>query len=162
MPGKPVKVGKTVAIIGGGNTALDAARCSLRCGASKVAMYYRRTREEMPAADAEIEEAIEEGIEIQYLAAPVSIQTEGNALKSLTLLKMALGEPDASGRRRPVPVDGSEYAVPVDTIISAVGQYADTKLLSGTPVWSTRRATSPPTWRRARTSAPGVFAAGTC
>jgi formate dehydrogenase major subunit len=130
---KPVKVGKIVAIIGGGNTALDAARCSMRRGASKVTMYYRRTREEMPASDAEIEETMEEGIDIQYLAAPVSIETENGSLKTLTLLRMALGEPDASGRRRPVPVDGSEFSVPVDTIISAVGQYSDTKLLSGIP-----------------------------
>ena len=128
--GKPVKVGGRVAIVGGGNTALDAARCSLRHGATKVTMYYRRTRDEMPASDAEIEEAMEEGIDIQYLAAPVSIQAEGPALKSLTLLSMELGEPDASGRRRPVPVEGSEHSVPVDTIISAVGQFSDTKLLS--------------------------------
>jgi formate dehydrogenase major subunit len=129
--GAPVKVGRQVAIVGGGNTALDAARCSLRHGAEKVTMYYRRTREEMPASDAEIEEALEEGIEIQYLAAPVSIQAEGNSLKSLTLLTMELGEPDPSGRRRPIPVEGSEYSVPIDTIISAVGQFSDTKLLSG-------------------------------
>ncbi|HUJ74311.1 MAG TPA: FAD-dependent oxidoreductase, partial [bacterium] len=82
--GRPVTVGDTVAIVGGGNTALDAARCSLRAGASKVTMYYRRTREEMPAADTEIQEAIEEGIDIQYLAAPVSIETEGESLKTLT------------------------------------------------------------------------------
>ena len=131
--GKPVKVGGRVAIVGGGNTALDAARCSLRHGATKVTMYYRRTRDEMPASDAEIEEAMEEGIDIQYLAAPVSIQAEGPALKSLTLLSMELGEPDASGRRRPVPVEGSEHSVPVDTIISAVGQFSDTTLLSAVP-----------------------------
>src|SRR5208337_191723 len=82
--GKPVKVGEIVAIIGGGNTALDAARCSLRLGASKVTMYYRRTREEMPASDAEIEEAIEEGIDIQYLAAPVSILSEADSVTTLT------------------------------------------------------------------------------
>ncbi|MGA2479420.1 MAG: FAD-dependent oxidoreductase [Spirochaetia bacterium] len=158
--GKKVKVGKTVAIIGGGNTALDAARCSMRCGASKVAMYYRRTREEMPAADAEIEEAIEEGIDIQYLAAPVSIQAEGGSLKTLTLLKMALGEPDASGRRRPVPVDGSEYAVPVDTIISAVGQYADTKLLSGLAGLVDEKGNLTADLETGSTAIPGVFAAG--
>ena len=74
-----------VAVIGGGNTALDAARCAMRRGATQVTMYYRRTREEMPASDAEIEETLEEGIDIQYLAAPVSIQAEGDALKTLTL-----------------------------------------------------------------------------
>src|SRR5271157_4749412 len=154
--GTPVKVGKIVAIIGGGNTALDAARCSLRHGASKVTMYYRRTREEMPASDAEIEEAMEEGIYIQYLAAPVSIQTEADSL-SLTLLRMALGEPDASGRRRPVPVDGSEFAVPVDTIISAVGQYADTKLLAAIPGLTDDKGNLNADLATGRTEAPGVF-----
>ncbi len=158
--GLPVKVGEIVAIIGGGNTALDAARCSLRRGASKVTMYYRRTREEMPASDAEIEEAMEEGIDIQYLAAPVSILAEGGSLKTLTLLRMALGEPDASGRRRPVPVDGSEYAVPVDTIISAVGQYSDTKLLSGTPGLVDDKGNLNADTDTGRTDVAGVFAAG--
>jgi formate dehydrogenase major subunit len=158
--GKPVKVGEIVAIIGGGNTALDAARCSLRGGASKVTMYYRRTREEMPASDAEIEEAMEEGIAIQYLAAPVSIQTEGDALRTLTLLRMALGEPDASGRRRPVPVDGSEFTVPVDTVISAVGQYSDTKLLSGVSGLVDEKGNLKADMDTGRTEVPGVFVAG--
>ncbi|MGA2641484.1 MAG: FAD-dependent oxidoreductase [Spirochaetia bacterium] len=158
--GKPVKVGKIVAIIGGGNTALDAARCSMRCGASKVTMYYRRTREEMPASDAEIEEAMEEGIDIQYLASPVSIQSEADSLKTLTLLRMTLGEPDASGRRRPVPVDGSEFAVPVDTIISAVGQYSDMKLLSGVPGLVDEKGNLKVDMDTGRTEVPGVFAAG--
>ncbi|MGO9413194.1 MAG: FAD-dependent oxidoreductase [Spirochaetia bacterium] len=158
--GKPVKVGRQVAIVGGGNTALDAARCSLRHGAEKVTMYYRRTRDEMPASDAEIEEAIEEGIQIQYLAAPVSIQTEGGSLKSLTLLKMELGEPDASGRRRPVPVEGSEYSVPVDTIISAVGQFSDTKLLSSLEGVVDAKGNVAADVETGITSAPGVFVAG--
>ncbi|MGA2381484.1 MAG: FAD-dependent oxidoreductase, partial [Spirochaetia bacterium] len=158
--GKPVKVGEIVAIIGGGNTALDAARCSLRHGASKVTMYYRRTREEMPGSDAEIEEAMDEGIDIQYLAAPLSIQVEGERLKTLTLLRMALGEPDGSGRRRPVPIDGSEFVVPVDTIISAVGQYSDTKLLSGTPGLVDEKGNLKADMDTGRTEVPGVFAAG--
>jgi formate dehydrogenase major subunit len=158
--GIPVKVGRTVAIIGGGNTALDAARCSMRCGALKVTMYYRRTREEMPASEAEIEEAIEEGIDIQYLVAPVSIQADGPSLKTLTLLTMALGEPDASGRRRPVPVDGSEHEVPVDTIISAVGQYSDTKLLAGIPGLVDDKGMIKADVLTGRTEVPGVFVAG--
>jgi len=158
--GVAVKVGRNVAIIGGGNTALDAARCSLRCGALKVTMYYRRTREEMPASDAEIEEALEEGIDIQYLAAPVSIQTQGDKLESLTLLRMALGEPDASGRRKPVPVDGSEYEVPVDTIVSAVGQYSDMKLLSDLPGLLDEKGNLNADVDTGRTEVPGVFAAG--
>ncbi len=158
--GEPVKVGRRVAIVGGGNTALDAARCSLRHGAEKVTMYYRRTREEMPASDAEIEEAIEEGIEIQYLAAPVSIQAEGKSLKALTLLRMELGEPDASGRRRPVPVEGSEFNVPVDTIISAVGQFSDTKLLSGLEGLVDAKGNVAADQGTGITSVPGVFVAG--
>jgi formate dehydrogenase major subunit len=158
--GKPVKVGAAVAIVGGGNTALDAARCALRLGAKKVTMYYRRTREEMPASDAEIEEALEEGVDIQYLVAPVSIETEPARLKGLTLLRMALGEPDASGRRRPVPVDGSEFSVPVDTIISAVGQYADTKPLSGFEGLLDAKGNLTADLDTGRTEVPGVFAAG--
>ncbi len=158
--GKPAKIGKIVAVIGGGNTALDAARCSLRRGAAKVTMYYRRTREEMPASDAEIEEAMEEGIDIQYLAAPISIQTRGDNLESLTLLRMALGEPDASGRRRPVPIDGSEFAVTVDTVISAVGQYSDTKPLSGIPGLVDEKGNLKADTDTGRTEVPGVFAAG--
>jgi ferredoxin len=123
-------------------------------------MYYRRTREEMPASDAEIEETMEEGIDIQYLAAPVSIQSDGGSLKTLTLLRMALGEPDASGRRRPVPVDGSEFTVPVDTIISAVGQYSDTKLLSGIPGLLDEKGNLKADVNTGRTDVPGVFAAG--
>ena len=158
--GKPVTVGARVAIIGGGNTAMDAARCSLRLGASKVTMYYRRTREEMPASDAEIEETLEEGVDIQYLAAPVSIQVEGTALKSLTLLRMELGEPDASGRRRPVPVDGSEYEVEVDTVISAVGQYSDTKLLSSLAGLVDEKGNLNADTMTGVTAVRGVFAAG--
>ena len=114
----------------------------------------------MPAADAEIEEAMEEGIDIQYLAAPVSIQVDGDRLQSLRLLRMALGEPDASGRRRPVPVDGSEFDVPVDTIISAVGQYSDTKLLSGVPGLVDEKGNLKADVDTGRTEIPGVFAAG--
>ncbi|HVP17810.1 MAG TPA: FAD-dependent oxidoreductase [Spirochaetia bacterium] len=158
--GRTVRVGKRVAIVGGGNTALDAARCSLRHGAAEVTMYYRRTREEMPASDAEIEEAIEEGIEIRYLAAPVSIQTDGQALKSLTLLEMELGEPDASGRRRPVPVEGSEFSVPVDTIISAVGQHSETKLLSGLEGLVDSKGNVAADIETGATAVPGVFVAG--
>jgi formate dehydrogenase major subunit len=158
--GKPVTVGRHVAIVGGGNTALDAARCSLRHGAEEVTMYYRRTREEMPASEAEIEEALEEGIEIQYLAAPVSIQADGKGLKSLTLLRMELGEPDASGRRRPVPVEGSEHSVAVDTIISAVGQYSDTKLLSGLEGLIDAKGNMTADLDTGTTAVPGVFVAG--
>jgi formate dehydrogenase major subunit len=158
--GKPVKVGKRVAIIGGGNTAMDAARCSLRLGAKSVTMYYRRTRDEMPASEAEIEEALEEGVDIQYLAAPVSLSSNGKSLESLTLLKMALGEPDSSGRRRPVPVEGSEYSVGVDTVISAVGQYADTRILEAVPGLVDEKGNLKGDTNTGCTAVPGVYAAG--
>jgi formate dehydrogenase major subunit len=155
-----VTVGRRTAVIGGGNTALDAARCSLRCGADEVVIYYRRTREEMPASDAEIDEALEEGIRLVELAAPVAIQTDGPALTSLTLLRMELGEPDASGRRRPVPVEGSEYTVGVDTVISAVGQYPDAKLLAGLPGLVDARGDLAADRETGATGVAGVFAAG--
>jgi formate dehydrogenase major subunit len=162
--GLTVHVGDRVAVLGGGNTALDAARCSLRMGASHVTMYYRRTREEMPASGAEIDEALEEGIDIRYLAAPVSVQEQAGAL-SLTLLKMTLGDADASGRRRPVPVEGSEYSVPVDTVITAVGQYSDVSALSagaaaGNGALVDERGNLKADVETGMTPVPGVFAAG--
>jgi formate dehydrogenase major subunit len=155
-----VTVGRRTAVIGGGNTALDAARCSLRCGADEVVIYYRRTRQEMPASNAEIEEALEEGIRLVELAAPVSIQVEGGAVTSLALLRMELGEPDASGRRRPVPVEGSEYTVGVDTVISAVGQYADAKPLAALPGLVDAKGNLAADLETGTTGAAGVFAAG--
>ncbi len=157
---RKVRVGERTAIIGGGNTALDAARCSLRCGAREVTIYYRRTREEMPASGAEIDEALEEGVRIEYLAAPVSIQVAGDHLSSLTLIRMALGEPDASGRRRPVPVDGSDHEVPVDTVISAVGQYPDTSALKEIPGLVDDKGNLLVDTGTGVTRIPGVFAAG--
>ena len=129
-------------------------------------MYYRRTREEMPASDAEIEEA-HRGRDRHPVPRRAGLDPgRGRQPEDPDASAMALGEPDASGRRRPVPVDGSEYAVPVDTIISAVGQYSDTKLLSGSRASSTRRATSRRTWRRAAPrsracSPPGDLLTGT-
>jgi NADPH-dependent glutamate synthase beta subunit-like oxidoreductase/Pyruvate/2-oxoacid:ferredoxin oxidoreductase delta subunit len=119
--GEHVAVGARVAVIGGGDTAIDAARVARRLGA-KVAIVYRRTRTEMPAIDTEVEQAIEEDIEITFLAAPVRIAREGERLAAVVVQRMELGEPDASGRRRPVPIPGSEYEIPVDTVIAAISQ----------------------------------------
>jgi formate dehydrogenase major subunit len=115
--------GKTVAVIGGGNTAMDCCRTSLRCGAKKVYVIYRRTEKEMPANPIEIHESKLEGVEYMFLSAPVKVNADekGN-VKSVTCLKMGLGEPDASGRRRPMPIEGSEFEVPVDYILAAIGQ----------------------------------------
>lgn len=118
-----------VAVIGGGNTAFDCARTALRLGAQEVVMVYRRTREEMPANEIEKEEALEEGVQFCLLTAPLSVVKEGERAVGLKLQKMRLGEPDASGRRAPVPVAGSETEERFDFIITAVGQGPDMAVL---------------------------------
>jgi NADPH-dependent glutamate synthase beta subunit-like oxidoreductase len=122
--GEKVALGRRVAVIGGGNTAVDAARAARRSGAD-VTILYRRTRAEMPAHESEIDEAAEEGIRIEYLVAPLEIVRKDEKVESLRLQKMELGTPDSSGRRRPVPVAGSEYRLPVDSVIAAIAQEPD-------------------------------------
>lgn len=118
----PVLRGKNVAVIGGGNTAMDSVRTSKRLGADRSIIIYRRSREEMPARVEEVNHAIEEGIEFMNLNNPVEYFADENGrVNRMRLLKMELGAPDASGRRRPVPVEGSEYDVPVDMVVVAVG-----------------------------------------
>lgn len=114
-------LGERVAVVGGGNVAIDVARTAARLGARKVTILYRRNRAEMPANPEEIEQALEEGIEIQYLVTPTRITRENSHL-SVTCVKMELGEPDSSGRRRPVPVQGSDFSIKFDTLIAAIGQ----------------------------------------
>jgi formate dehydrogenase (NADP+) beta subunit len=123
--GQNIKIGKTVAVIGGGNSAIDCARVALRIGAKKVTMVYRRTRAEMPAAPEEISEALHEGVEIIFLAAPVEIQSKNDKQLELVCTRMKLGDADSSGRRRPVPIKGSEFSQEFETIISSIGQIAD-------------------------------------
>lgn len=124
-------VGKKVVIIGGGNTAMDAARTSWRLGADEVTLLYRRSRKEMPANDIEVEEAEKEGIKFHFLAAPTKlVGDETGRVKQLEFIRMELGEPDASGRRRPVPVEGSETLLEVDNVFSAIGQFADVSYVS--------------------------------
>ena len=119
--GEDIKSGDGVAVVGGGNVAIDSARTALRLGAKRVTIVYRRTRDEMPADHEEVEGALEEGIEIIFLAAPVKISQDSNRLQ-LICNRMELGEPDASGRRRPVPIRGSEFSMGFDLIIAAIGQ----------------------------------------
>lgn len=119
--GKRLELGKKVAVIGGGNAAIDAARTALRLGAEEVAIIYRRTRAEMPASPEEIEEALAEGVQIHFLAAPSKIISR-DARMDLECIRMELGEMDASGRRRPEPVKGSESVMSFNTIIAAIGQ----------------------------------------
>ncbi len=114
-------IGTTVAVVGGGNVAIDAARTALRLGASKVTVLYRRSREQMPADASEVEQALEEGVEIQFLASPTQI-TRSKGQLQVTCMRYELGEPDASGRPRPVPIEGSDLTLEFDTLISAIGQ----------------------------------------
>ncbi|MCK4569234.1 MAG: FAD-dependent oxidoreductase [Bacteroidales bacterium] len=127
VTGKPYNFkGKTVAVVGGGNTAMDCCRTSMRCGADKVYVIYRRTEKEMPANPIEIHESKLEGIEYLLLTNPVKINKgKGGKVKSITCLKMELGEPDASGRKRPIPIPGSEFELEVEYVMAAIGQKTD-------------------------------------
>ena len=122
--GQKVKMGNRVAVIGGGNVAIDAARSTIRLGTKDVDIIYRRTRNEMPASEEEVDGALEENINIIYLTAPNKIWNE-NGMVRLQCLHMKLGEPDSSGRRRPEPVEGSEFTTDYDTVIAAIGQMSD-------------------------------------
>jgi glutamate synthase (NADPH/NADH) small chain len=118
----PVSLGKNIAVIGGGNTAMDSVRMSKRLGAERAMIVYRRTRAEMPARLEEVQHAIEEEIEFLNLTSPIEyLANEKGKVTHMILQKMELGEPDDSGRRRPIPIEGSEYKVPVDVVIVAVG-----------------------------------------
>ncbi|MBN1503651.1 MAG: FAD-dependent oxidoreductase [Candidatus Eisenbacteria bacterium] len=150
-----------VAVIGGGNSAVDSARAAVRMGADSVAIYYRRTEKEMPAAASEVEEAKHEGVEVNMLVAPVEVVAKDGRVAAMRLQKMRLGEPDSSGRRRPVPIEGSEYTVETDHIISAIGQKPDLKFAEQMKElkltsWGTLQADE----RTLACSMPGVFAAG--
>ena len=122
--------GKTIAVIGGGNTAMDCCRTSIRCNAEKVYVIYRRTEKEMPANPIEIHESKLEGVEYMFLTLPKKIHKDENGvMKSMTCIRMELGEPDASGRRRPVPLDGSDFDLEIDYIFAAIGQKTDVNFI---------------------------------
>ena len=160
--GKADKIGKTVGIIGGGNAAVDAARVAVRLqGCDKVIILYRRTRAEMPAFKEEVEALFEEDIEVQFLTAPLKIITENGKMNGVECIKMKLGEEDDSGRRRPIPVDGSEFVINLDTLIPAIGEEPDIDFLEDghdlqVSKWSTIEV-NPETMA---TSIEGVFAGG--
>ncbi len=156
--GENPETGKRVGVVGGGNVAIDAARISLRLGAEKLTIFYRRTRNEMPANPEEVEAALEEGIEILYLSAPAKVTRDGKVLK-LDCLKMELGEPDESGRRRPVPIEGSNFVTELDTLISAIGQRP--QVPEGFSV-ETGRSNTVAVNDDMMSSREGVFAAGDC
>ncbi|MCK4908829.1 MAG: FAD-dependent oxidoreductase, partial [Planctomycetes bacterium] len=130
----PIVRGKKVAVIGGGNVAMDSARTALRLGAEHVYIVYRRSRQEMPARNEEIHHGEEEGLELQLLTNPIEISGNRDGwVHSLKCIKMKLGEPDDSGRRRPVPIKGSEFELEVDTVIMAIGNGPNPLLLKATP-----------------------------
>jgi len=157
-----VHVGNNVTVIGGGFTAMDACRTSMRKGAKEVTCLYRRSRKEMPAHHTEVDEAEEEGVKLELLCAPVRVLTDAaNKVAGIEMLRMELGEPDASGRRRPVPIEGSEFIVECDQIIAAIGQYPK---LDGT---SEEQGVKRTKWRTIavddwtfQTADPRVFAGG--
>ncbi|HEY8391858.1 MAG TPA: NADPH-dependent glutamate synthase [Capillibacterium sp.] len=158
----PVRIGKRVAVVGAGNVAMDAARTALRLGAEEVRIVYRRSREEMPARREEIENAEEEGVIFRLLTNPVRLLGDENGnVTAMVCEKMVLGEPDASGRRKPVPVPGSEEKLAVDTVVVAIGQGPNPILLQGTTGLALNKRgyieVDPETLM---TSIPGVFAGG--
>ena len=123
------EAGKKVAVIGGGNVAIDVARCAVRMGAEEVHIIYRRTRNEMPAWEEEIEAAEAEGVRMAYLSAPQEVLVSGDRVTGLRCIRMELGEPDSSGRRRPIPIPGSEYDMAIDQLIPAIGQHPDLSVI---------------------------------
>lgn len=153
-----IQIGSRVAVIGGGNTAMDAARTAVRLGAEEVMVLYRRTKEEMPAEKVEIEEAEEEGVLFRFLMAPLEVIEENGVITSIRLQKMELGEPDQSGRRRPVPIPGAEETIAVDTVISAIGQKV--KPCGLEELDQTKWGSIAVDERNMMTSIPGVFAGG--
>lgn len=155
---KPDLSGKSVAVCGGGNTAMDACRSAVRCGADNVYVVYRRTRSEMPAEDIEIEEAIEEGVDFKFLTNPAEIIGEDGKVSQMKLQVMELGEPDASGRRSPVPVEGKFEYLDVDMVIMAIGQTIDADGLD--ELDKTRKGTISADEATFMTSQEGVFAIG--
>jgi len=159
--GKDVPPAEKVIIIGGGNTAIDCARTAVRLGAKEVTVVYRRSRKEMPAHASEVEAAEKEGIKFHFLALPVKLVTDGGKVIGAECQRMELGEPDASGRRRPVPVSGSEFVVPAELVLTAIGEQPELSFLPKDKVvltdWGSIKADED-----GRTSLPWLFAAGDC
>jgi len=162
--GEKIVPQEKVTIIGGGNVALDCARSCIRLGFKRVEIVYRRSRKEMPGNKEEIEEALQEGVKISYLAAPVKILYRGDQVIAIECLKMKLGEPDESGRKRPVPIEGSNFKIKTDMVIAATGQKPDLSFLSGehktlcTTTWGTIKIDE----TSLQTPVARIFAGGDC
>ena len=157
----PIKMGKRVAVIGGGNVAMDSARCAVRLGAREVNIIYRRTRAEMPARLEEAENAEEEGINFHFLCTPTAFISDGrNNVSAMEMIRMGLGEPDESGRRRPVPIEGSNYAIEVDTVVVSLGTSPNPLIASRTPDLETSRKGTVIVDEKGKTSKARVWAGG--
>jgi glutamate synthase (NADPH/NADH) small chain len=157
----PVKVGRAAAVIGGGNTAMDAVRTAKRLGAERAYLVYRRSRKEMPARVEEIHHAEQEGIELLLLTNPARILgDDAGWVRGLECIRMELGEPDASGRRSPVPIPGSEFVLEVQTVIEAIGQKPNPIIQATTPGLETSKRGTVVTNEGQGTSRPGIFAGG--
>ena len=154
-------IGKRVMVVGGGNTAIDASRTALRLGASEVSILYRRTRKEMPAWAEEISAAENEGVKLELLAAPVTIEKQSDGTLAVTCIRMQLGEPDASGRQRPEPIAGSEHVRVVDNVIAAIGQSVTAEAATGIALsrWGTIEVNANTLQSK---SSPKVFSGGDC
>ncbi len=160
---EPIPVGRVAVVVGGGNVAMDCARSALRLGVREVHLVYRRTRDEMPADKEEIHDALEEGVTFHFLSHPTRLLIESGRIVGIECVRMGLGEPDASGRRRPVPVEGSEFVLACDTVIPAIGQKVDASCLQGACCpeitrWDTVQADAD----TLQTSLEGIFAGGDC
>jgi heterodisulfide reductase subunit A len=158
--GQPVTVGKRVAVVGGGNVAIDAARSALRLGAESVTIVYRRSRAEMPASAWEVDDAEEEGVGFHFLANPIRILGHDGHVAGMECVRMELGESDASGRRRPIPVEGSEFIIDVEMVIPAIGQAPDLGFAGPGDLEITRWGTLAVDPDTLATGLPGVFAGG--
>jgi len=157
----PILAGEHVAVIGGGNTAMDCVRTARRLGANRAMIVYRRTEAEMPARVEEIKHAKEEGIEFFLLTAPLDVQGDDQGwVKGMTCQKMELGEPDDSGRRRPVPVEGSEFFMEADVVVNAIGTRPNPLLTAAAPELKLNRWGNIACDEKCATNLPGVFAGG--
>ncbi len=154
------RLGDRVVVLGGGNTAIDAARTAVRLGVKNVTIVYRRTKQEMPALDTEVDEAEEEGVQFEFLAAPTAI-TQGAGGLELHCVRMQLGDMDASGRRRPTPIAGSDFVIPCSTIVSAIGHTVDSECVKDDCACSPKGPIQVDQTTM-QTNLPGVFSGGDC
>lgn len=160
--GLDVPRGKKLVVVGGGNVAIDCVRSALRIGFKEVKLLYRRSRSEMPADAVEIKEAEEEGITFHFLTLPKRIIAQDGAVRAVECIRMELGEPDASGRRRPVPVEGSEFVIETDVIVSAIGQDSDLSFMSEEQIAVSKWGTIQTDENSLMTSHEGIFSGGDC